>query len=80
MQELKIVFTNELDMKILDKDFYILLLQQIKELCGKKWIWDRGVCLSWNKWTQKSTCLSPAKGKRKLFLVKGKMYCFATLD
>ena len=35
MQELKVVFTNELDTEILDKDFYILLLQQIKQLSVK---------------------------------------------
>ena len=35
MQKLKVEYTNELNVNVFDKDFYIMLLQDIKSLREK---------------------------------------------
>ena len=78
MNELKIELTNELDLTLLDNEFLVAMLNQIMlfKKCEVQY-WDHGVCLAWYKYY----CLSVTEHKRKLFIVKGKMYCFvATLD
>ena len=36
MQKLKVIFTNEIDLSVLDKNFYLTLLQNILELQKEK--------------------------------------------
>jgi len=36
MQKLKVIFTNEIDLSVLDKNFYLTLLQNIIELQKEK--------------------------------------------
>lgn len=73
MQTLKVEKANDLNLSMLTNDFFIEILSLIIQ---KKGQCNPGVCLSWYKWH----CLSGAKFKRKLTLVKGKMHCFTTFD
>lgn len=73
MQTLKVEKANDLNLSMLTNDFFYW---NFKFNHSKKGQCNPGVCLSWYKWH----CLSGAKFKRKLTLVKGKMHCFTTFD
>ncbi len=51
MQKLEIEFENELDLTLLDNEFFVAMLNQIMlfKKCEVQY-WDHGVCLSWYKY------------------------------